>query len=83
MGLRSAHRRYRILVGSGVLRASHYADVDGFGASGFNVVQNSNMWRLLSVLLVLRPMHVAMPKEEQDGQSEERQEMLSPKEPVC
>ena len=44
VGVRSTHCDDRVLVGSRVLRTSHDADVGGFGASGFNVVQNSNVW---------------------------------------
>jgi hypothetical protein len=44
VGVRHTHSNDRVVVGSRVLRASHYVDVDGFGASGFNVVQNSNLW---------------------------------------
>jgi hypothetical protein len=53
-----------------MLRDGHNFDVSGVGTGYFNVVQNTDMWRLFPVLLVLREVHVEMPKE--NGRTEER-----------
>ena len=70
MGVRRSHRCDGISVGVGVLRDGHNFDVSGVGTGHFNVVQNTDMWRLFSVLLVLREVHVEMPKE--NGRTKER-----------
>jgi len=40
-------------MGVGVLRDGHDFDASGSGTGNFDVVQNTYMWRLLPVLLVL------------------------------
>jgi hypothetical protein len=70
------------MVGPGYLRSVDDVDVGRVGASYFDVVQNSNMRRLLQMLLVLREVHVEVQEEKQDRQPTERKEMLSPQESV-
>ena len=69
MGICRSHRYDRVPVGVGMLRDGHDFDVSGVGTGHVNVVQNTNMWRLLSVLLVLREVHVEVP--EKNGRTKE------------
>ena len=56
-------------MGVGVLRDGHNFDASGVGTGHFNVVQDTYMWRLLQVLLVLREVHVEVP--EKNGRTKE------------
>ena len=70
MGLCRSHRYDRVPVGVGMLRDGHSFDVSGVGPGDLYVVQNTYMWRLFPVLLVLREVHVEMPTE--NGCTKER-----------
>ena len=70
MGICRSHRRDGISMGVGVLRDGHNFDASGVGTGHFNVVQDTYMWRLFPVLLVLREVHVEVP--EKNGRTKER-----------